>query len=501
MGFKIANNRHKSILQRNAMAKRNLKGNAFEEWYGDDCKDRQCEYCLIKESEIRTLINSGKIRTKRLTTRGRTMEVDRRDPRGHYEVSNLVMSCYWCNNAKTDEFTYEEFRAMSCNTPNIWKNRFTTQSNIAVLEAKDKLFCEWNQPRGIVIVLPYGLERITEEKKLFCDILKLICNVNKFEIKVVYKDTTTSTTVTKIRKAIDEIIEVNKDITFISISQLKSMWIKGSMPLAINKADKVLKAVYSPFYYNNPCLQGCNVNYRQYAYYEHVAALEITDALDLQTRYLSENGSGYWYENCEDNVSYDKDKTDIQNRPILLDMNDLVHNGNIGFISQRVLDENYCEDKDSLIDCLKQYTGLNCICIIDAPSVKTCKKDEKGKSLEYGFLSDKIRFLNVNTLLVSEKYKLTSKDNQIKLELSDKSEEKPTICDGIEIIYVDFDLTYLRLGKNIYCNNATENMNNIFSESKYTIISLNDIANESVNCPENIQSSVSVELSQITWVY
>ena len=44
-------------------------------------------------------------------------------------------------------------------------------------------------------------------------------------------------------------------------------------------------------------------------------------------------------------------------------------------------------------------------------------------------------------------------------------------------------------------------MKNIFLEPEYTIISLNDIADKSVNCPENIQSSVSVELSQITWVY
>ena len=447
MDFKIANNRHKSILQRNAMAKRNLEKTVFEEWYGDDCKDRQCEYCLIKESEIRTLINSGKIRTKRLTTRGRTMEVDRRDPRGDYEVSNLVMSCYWCNNAKTDEFTYEEFRAMSCNTPNIWKNRLTTQSNIAIFEANDKLFCEWDWPRGIVIVLPYGLEGITkeEEEKLFCDILKLICNVNsqikesqtkesqtkEFQINVIYKDTTTSTTVTKIKNAIEKIIKVNNDISFVSISQLKSMWIKGSMPLAINNADKVLKAVYSPAYYNNPCLQGCNENYRQYAYYEHVAALEITDALDLQTRYLSKNGSGYWYEDCKNDC--DKD-TDITNRPILLDMNDIVHNGKIGFISQRVLKENDCSDSNCFIDDLKTYTKLEHICIIDAPSVKTCKKDEKGKSLEYGFLSDKIRFLNVNTLLVSQKYKLTSKDNQIKLELdSRENKEEPTICHDIKI--------------------------------------------------------------------
>jgi hypothetical protein len=27
----------------------------FEDWYGDDSKDRQCEYCLIKESEIKIL--------------------------------------------------------------------------------------------------------------------------------------------------------------------------------------------------------------------------------------------------------------------------------------------------------------------------------------------------------------------------------------------------------------------------------------------------------------
>ena len=105
-------------------------------------------------------------------------------------------------------------------------------------------------------------------------------------------------------------------------------------------------------------------------------------------------------------------------------------------------------------------------------------------------------------MLVSDKYQLTSKDEQIILQKDFyKSEEEVTICNSIKIKYVDFDLTYLRLHNNIYCNNATGNMKNIFLEPEYTIISLNDIADKSVNCPENIQSSVSVELSQITWVY
>ncbi|WP_375577663.1 hypothetical protein ABWH96_11430 [Marivirga tractuosa] len=82
----------------------------FIKFYKEDEVDRYCEYCKITESEISSLIDSKKIHTKRLATRGRFMEVDRIKPNEGYVKGNLAHSCYWCNNAKTDEFNAEEFK-------------------------------------------------------------------------------------------------------------------------------------------------------------------------------------------------------------------------------------------------------------------------------------------------------------------------------------------------------------------------------------------------------
>ena len=95
----------------------------FEDFYGEDEKDRECLYCNIKESEIETLRSKGEIKTKRLYTRGLKMEIDRRNPIGDYGVGNIALCCYWCNNAKTDEFTEEEFKPIAEAIKTIWKRR------------------------------------------------------------------------------------------------------------------------------------------------------------------------------------------------------------------------------------------------------------------------------------------------------------------------------------------------------------------------------------------
>jgi hypothetical protein len=82
----------------------------FIDFYGEDKDDnRSCDFCGITEGEIVKLINKGEIKTKRLSTRGKTMEIDRLEANKGYEKGNIVKCCYWCNNAKTDEFSAEEF--------------------------------------------------------------------------------------------------------------------------------------------------------------------------------------------------------------------------------------------------------------------------------------------------------------------------------------------------------------------------------------------------------
>ena len=96
--------------------------NRFSEWL--TTINRSCFYCQITEEDIDLLIRHNLIVTKRLKTRGRKLEIERREPNAAYdELDNLVFCCYWCNNAKTDEFTEAEFRPIGEVMRNIWDER------------------------------------------------------------------------------------------------------------------------------------------------------------------------------------------------------------------------------------------------------------------------------------------------------------------------------------------------------------------------------------------
>lgn len=98
----------------------------FEDFYNWYIKlDRKCEYCGITEIEIKTLLENEKLHSKRIETRGKKLEFDRKIPDSSYDnLENIVLSCYWCNNAKTDTFTHEEFKEVGKAFSTIWKKRF-----------------------------------------------------------------------------------------------------------------------------------------------------------------------------------------------------------------------------------------------------------------------------------------------------------------------------------------------------------------------------------------
>lgn len=81
-----------------------------------------CGYCGISMVDINNLSAKGKLQTKR--SRGYSMEIDQADPYGFYTDDNCVASCYWCNNAKTDEFLPHEFKDIARGISNIWNARF-----------------------------------------------------------------------------------------------------------------------------------------------------------------------------------------------------------------------------------------------------------------------------------------------------------------------------------------------------------------------------------------
>lgn len=73
--------------------------------------ERKCHYCGTKEKDIEFYFNHLETINKR-PTRGKTLEIDRLNPliTDYGNIYNLRLSCYICNNAKSDFFTEEQFK-------------------------------------------------------------------------------------------------------------------------------------------------------------------------------------------------------------------------------------------------------------------------------------------------------------------------------------------------------------------------------------------------------
>lgn len=83
-----------------------------------------CHYCKTTLLDIKKLFANDKIYRKSYT-RGITFELDRIIPNWEYSENNTVACCYWCNNAKTDEFFGEEFDIVGTAIGEVFKQRLT----------------------------------------------------------------------------------------------------------------------------------------------------------------------------------------------------------------------------------------------------------------------------------------------------------------------------------------------------------------------------------------
>jgi hypothetical protein len=82
----------------------------FQKWY--DSKNGCCDYCGLTSSESLLLFNNYP-KSTRGGKRGQRLELDRINPLiTNYgtDINNLALACYWCNNAKTNYFTFDEFK-------------------------------------------------------------------------------------------------------------------------------------------------------------------------------------------------------------------------------------------------------------------------------------------------------------------------------------------------------------------------------------------------------
>ena len=75
--------------------------------------DCVCFYCGINEQILSELYNDQKYTCKTKRNRGAWFELDRKDSRTEknvYTKDNMVLSCYFCNNHKSDVISLEDMR-------------------------------------------------------------------------------------------------------------------------------------------------------------------------------------------------------------------------------------------------------------------------------------------------------------------------------------------------------------------------------------------------------
>jgi len=94
----------------------------FLNWYSENL-DLGCYYCGIEIETQISIIERGKLSSNRFFTykyknkigvekygtRGKSFEVDRKNPKGPYSIDNCVLCCYFCNNDKSDVFTESQY--------------------------------------------------------------------------------------------------------------------------------------------------------------------------------------------------------------------------------------------------------------------------------------------------------------------------------------------------------------------------------------------------------
>jgi hypothetical protein len=106
----------------------------FRDWY--DNKPKVCFYCGLTEQESQEIVHNGLLTSNRFPLNGITgrginrgywLEIDRKNPRGIYSRENCELSCYFCNNDKSDVFTDIQYRAFNENRPEFLRQLIRNQ--------------------------------------------------------------------------------------------------------------------------------------------------------------------------------------------------------------------------------------------------------------------------------------------------------------------------------------------------------------------------------------
>jgi 5-methylcytosine-specific restriction endonuclease McrA len=115
------------IAIRNKWKSKQIGGDFWDFCYWYLSSEKRCRYCGITETELTKLHLIGIVNKR--PSRGKTLEIDRMVSSEQYSnIKNLTYCCYWCNNAKTDTFTEEEFKVIGKAISTVWKKRLTNDN-------------------------------------------------------------------------------------------------------------------------------------------------------------------------------------------------------------------------------------------------------------------------------------------------------------------------------------------------------------------------------------
>jgi hypothetical protein len=94
----------------------------------DNESSNSCAYCGVSQKQIKKIddfLKENKISDYGLTIRerGKKLEIDQLNPKMGYVKNNIALSCYWCNNAKTDTFSPKEFKPIARGINQIWNQK------------------------------------------------------------------------------------------------------------------------------------------------------------------------------------------------------------------------------------------------------------------------------------------------------------------------------------------------------------------------------------------
>lgn len=108
----------------------------FIKWY--QAQSNSCFYCKLHQRKLYQFYKLTK--SKRYGTRGRTLEIDRKKDTS-YSEDNCCFCCYWCNNAKSDVFSEEQFLKIAEKINEVILNHLTCNAIWDVLKS--------NYPTGL----------------------------------------------------------------------------------------------------------------------------------------------------------------------------------------------------------------------------------------------------------------------------------------------------------------------------------------------------------------